>query len=213
MQRVLEGIWPVSLAPEWAEPLASSTRLEPEFDTLKGLDDRALVASCVAGRKEAFDILVERHQRSVYLLCYRFVGKHEDAADLAQDVFVRAYRAVGSFRGNSSLATWLYRIAVNVCLNRVARRTPATSPLDDVLQLSAPVEDPALELIRSDRAARVRAAIARLPEKQRATLILRAYHELSHREIAQVMGSTVGAVKANFFHALGNLKKILGNAP
>jgi RNA polymerase sigma-70 factor (ECF subfamily) len=199
------------MRPEWAVPVALSTRHEPEADSLAELDDHALVAACVAGRKDAFDLIVGRHRRSVYLLCYRFVGRHEDAADLAQDVFLRAYRAIGKFRGQSSLSTWLYRIGVNVCLNRVAVKTPVMAPLDDLLQLSGPAEDPAADMIRDDRAVLVRAAIARLPEKQRVTVILRAYHDLSHREIADVMGSTVGAVKANFFHALGNLKKMLGH--
>ena len=71
----------------------------------------------------AFDVIVERHRRSVYQLCYRFVGNHEDASDLSQDVFLRAYRGLGKFRGGSSLSTWLYRIGVNLCLNRVSRKT------------------------------------------------------------------------------------------
>ena len=75
------------------------------------------------------------------------------------------------------------------------------------------LEHPAESLVRGERAAAVRKAIAALPEKQRATLILRTYHDMSHQEIADVLGSSVGAVKANFFHALGNLKKILGSEP
>ena len=78
------------------------------------LDEAQLVAACLAGRSGAFDLVVERHRRSVYQLCYRFVGNHEDASDLSQDVFLRAYRGLKSFRGGSSLATWLYRIGVNV---------------------------------------------------------------------------------------------------
>ena len=77
--------------------------------------------ACLAGRAGAFDLIVERHRRPVYQLCYRFVGNHEDASDLSQDVFLRAYRGLRSFRGQSSLGTWLYRIGVNVCLNRVER--------------------------------------------------------------------------------------------
>src|SRR5687767_9630134 len=76
------------------------------------LDEAALVAACLAGHREAFDVIVERHRRAVYQLCYRFVPNHEDASDLAQDVFVRAYRGLQQFRGQSSLGTWLYRIGV-----------------------------------------------------------------------------------------------------
>src|SRR5438093_9045992 len=91
---------------------------------LSELDEAALIEASVAGRPGAFDLIVERHRRAVYQLCYRFVGNHEDASDLAQDVFVRAYRALRNFRGQSSLGTWLHRIAVNVSLNRVGTKVP-----------------------------------------------------------------------------------------
>jgi DNA-directed RNA polymerase specialized sigma24 family protein len=136
------------------------TVVEPttsEITDFGGLDDAALVAACVAGRREAFDVIVERHRRTVYQVCYRFVGNHEDASDLSQEAFVRAWRGLKNFKGQSALSTWLYRIAV--------------------------------------------------------TLILRTYHDMSHQQIADVLGSSVGAVKANFFHALANLKKILGSEP
>src|SRR5437868_6871697 len=113
----------------------SSTSPEPGHKvTLANPTDAELVASCLAGRRESFDILVERHQRHVYQLCYRFVGNHEDASDLAQDVFIRAYRGLRSFRAQSTLATWLYRIGVNVCLNRVSAKTALgklTEPIEE----------------------------------------------------------------------------------
>ena len=171
-------------------------------------DDAELVRRTQAGSREAFDAIVRRHQRHVYLLCYRFVGSHEDAADLAQDVFVRAYRAIRSFRGQSAFSTWLYRIGVNVCLNRKAVRTPRFEPIHTVEPAAVSERADAL-LLRGERAARVRAAIVRLPPRQRATLILRTYRDLPHDEIARILGSSVGAVKANFFHALANLKKLL----
>jgi RNA polymerase sigma-70 factor, ECF subfamily len=178
---------------------------------LSGLDDAAIVAACLAGRAGAFDVIVERHRRPVYRLCYRYVGNHEDASDLAQDVFLRAYRGLKSFRGQSSLATWLYRIAVNLCLNRVTAKAPQTESIDDRQFVDAGAESASEAMLKEERGARVRAAIAQLPPKQRSTLILRMYHEMSHQEIADALGSSVGAVKANFFHALGNLKKLLGN--
>jgi RNA polymerase sigma-70 factor, ECF subfamily len=177
------------------------------------LDDTALVAASVAGHRDAFDVIVERHRRSVYQVCYRFVNNHEDASDLSQEVFVRAWRGLRNFKGQAALSTWLYRIAVNVCLNRVRARTPDTEPIESDRFEDPRAEDPGAGLVRGERAAAVRRAIATLPEKQRATLILRAYHDLSHQQIADILGSSVGAVKANFFHALGNLKKILGSEP
>jgi RNA polymerase sigma-70 factor (ECF subfamily) len=199
----IAGTWPI-------RPGMSSTTCNP---ALQALDERELVEACVGGQPDAFALIVERHQRAVYHLCYRFAGNHEDASDLSQDVFLRAYRGLRGFRGQSSLGTWLYRIAVNVCLNRASARAvrpEATEPVEDREHVDRNAESPTERLLKDERAARVRAAIAELPRKQRATLILRVYHEMSHQEIAQVLGSSVGAVKANFFHALGNLKKRLG---
>jgi RNA polymerase sigma-70 factor (ECF subfamily) len=174
------------------------------------LDEAQLVEACLAGQHAAFDVIVERHRRAVYQLCYRFVGNHEDASDLSQDVFLRAYRGLRGFRGGSSLATWLYRIGVNLCLNRVSVKKPLMEDVDARQIIDTRVESPSDRVLRQERGARVRQAITQLPPKQRATLVLRMYQELSHEEIAAVLGSSVGAVKANFFHALGNLKKLLG---
>ena len=181
---------------------------------LAELDDSDLVSATVSGNREAFDVIVARHRRAVYHVCYRFVNNHEDASDLAQDAFVRAWRGIKNFKGESALSTWLHRIAINVCLNRVSAKTLATEPIDS----TEPVADVRIEgaphaMIREERAVAVRKAIAELPKKQRATLILRAYHDMSHQQIADVLGSSVGAVKANFFHALANLKKNLGSEP
>jgi RNA polymerase sigma-70 factor, ECF subfamily len=172
-------------------------------------DDRTLVAAFLAGRREAFDLIVVRHRRPIYQLCYRFVGNHEDASDLAQDVFVRAFKGLAKFKGDSSLATWLYRVGVNTCLNRVAVKRPQTESIDAVPRIDERAENPLDLVMRDERAVVVRRAIEQLPPKQRATLVLRVYQEMSHEEIANVLGSSVGAVKANFFHALGNLKRLL----
>jgi RNA polymerase sigma-70 factor, ECF subfamily len=177
---------------------------------LTELDEAGLVEACLRGQPGAFDVIVERHRRSIYQLCYRFVGNHEDARDLSQDIFLRAYRGLGRFRGGSALSTWLYRIGVNLCLNRVSRKTSAIESIDDQQHIDTRSESAPDRLLREERGVQVRKAIAMLPPKQRATLILRMYHELSHEEIAGVLGSSVGAVKANFFHALGNLRKQLG---
>jgi RNA polymerase sigma-70 factor (ECF subfamily) len=144
-------------------------------------------------------------------LCYRFVGNHEDASDLSQEVFLRAFRGLSRFRQQSSLSTWLYRIAVNVCLNRVSAKSLPSEPIEDRQIVDARTPSPSERIMTAERAAKVRAAIAQLPRKQQAALVLRVYHELSHQEIASMLGSSVGAVKANFFHALGNLRKLLGD--
>lgn len=197
----------------WCRVAVSVAQLDnvPTAPAREGLDDRALVECCRSGDRDAFDVLMTRHQRAVYALCYRFVGNHDDAADLAQEVFLRAYRGLGTFRGTSALGTWLYRIAVNVSLNRVGARTPPMQSVETIGPIAARGGSPAEALLRAEMSSRVRAAVARLPRKQRATLVLRVYHELSHQQIADVLGTSVGAVKANFFHALTNLRKRLGS--
>src|SRR6187549_2320387 len=116
--------WDVSMTrPEGqAEPASTAD--------LAAADDQAVVQAFLAGRREAFDVIVERHRRHVYQLCYRFVGNHEDASDLAQDVFVRAFKGLRAFKGDAALSTWLYRIAVNVSLNRVSAKTPRGESLE-----------------------------------------------------------------------------------
>jgi RNA polymerase sigma-70 factor (ECF subfamily) len=170
-------------------------------------DDREAILACQRGDRTAFDRLVERHQREIYRLCYRYVNNHEDAADLAQDSFVKAYKAIGRFRGDSAFSTWLYRIAVNTCLNFRAARRMAQEELSETLA------DPGAPVVQKmqdrERSQQVKDAVARLPEKQRATLILKIYHDLTHEEVAGILGSSVGTVKANLFHAVGNLRKML----
>ena len=172
-------------------------------------NDRELVAACLAGTPGAFATLMERHQRRIYNLCYRFVGNHEDASDLSQEVFLRVHRGLHRFHGGSALSTWLYRIAVNVSLNHVGVKHPLTEPVEPERLFDRRSESPVEMVARGERSVQVRAAISKLPDKQRATLILRVYHDLTHREIAEILGNSVGAVKANFFHALANLKKQL----
>ncbi len=199
-------------APAWDVSMTrpeSRAGAEPPTADLNGADDRTLVEAFLGGRRDAFDVIVERHRRTVYQICFRFVNNHEDASDLAQDVFVRAFKGLRKFKNESSLGTWLYRVGVNTCLNRVAVRKARTEPIEASQRVDARAPDPVATLMRDERAAEVRMAIAKLPPKQRATLMLRVYQELSHEEIARVLGSSVGAVKANFFHALGNLRRLL----
>ena len=206
---MLTRAWMGHVSPDWTIRVGrgqEAADFDPEWAEA---DDRTLVDLCLAGRRAAFDVVVERHRRQVYQLCFRYIGNHEDAADLAQDAFIRAFKGLKGFKGESSLSTWLYRIAVNVCLNRLALKAPKGQPLEPAELVDLRAERPDAALLRDERAAEVRAAIRQLPPKQRATLILRIYHELPHEEIAGILGSSVGAAKANLFHALANLKKLL----
>jgi RNA polymerase sigma-70 factor, ECF subfamily len=206
----------VARAPGWGARVSSESKADPRVTTAKpealdltAAEDRVLVAAFLAGSQEAFAVIVSRYQRTVYQVCYRFVRNHEDAADLAQDVFVRAFKGLKEFKGDSTLGTWLYRVGVNCCLNRLAVKRPRTESIDASQHVDHKRDDPLASVVRSEKAAEVRQAIAQLPPKQRATLLLRIYQDLSHQEIAKILGSSEGATKANFFHALGNLKRLL----
>lgn len=191
-------------------PLAAAAAPSMTGDAARATaDDAALVEAARRGDAGAFDALVTRHRRAVYQVCYRFVNHHEDAADLTQDTFVRAWKSLGSFRGQARFSTWIYRIAVNVSLNRVSLKTPAAGSADFDLVADQREPAPGQALAERERAAEVRKAVQALPPKQRAALILRTYHELSHQEVAEIVGTSVGAVKANVFHALANLRKRL----
>lgn len=199
-------------APAWDLRMTrpdGKARPAPETMDLAGADDKALVRAFLAGQREAFDLIVERHRRNVYHLCYRFVGNHEDASDLAQDVFVRVFKGLRHFKGDSSLGTWLYRVSVNVCLNRAAVKRPVLAPIEAAPPADPRAVDPLGRVVQGEQSEVVRRAISKLPPKQRATVMLRVYQDLSHEEISRILGTSVGAVKANFFHALGNLKRIL----
>lgn len=173
---------------------------------------RARSPSSIEG--EALEALLRAHRGRIHGLCCRYTGGNAaDAEDLVQEAYLRAYRGIGSFRGDSRFSTWLYRIAVNVCLSWVSSRTPRTVALSDGLELEAPGPTPSKGLENRQAVAAVRHAVAKLPERQRMTLILRIYDELSHREIAEIMGGSVGTAKANLFFALKNLRKLLGERP
>ena len=193
-----------------AVPVGLAAAGAPRDALARGLreDDREAIEACRQGEREAFDRLVERYQRDVYRLCYRYGNNHQDANDMAQEAFLKAYRALSRFRGDSAFSTWLYRIAVNTCLNfRAARRAPQEELSEHLADGGTGVAE---RMQEDERSAQVRKAVARLPEKQRATLILKIYHDLTHEEVARVLGASVGTVKANLFHALGNLRKLMG---
>lgn len=180
---------------------------------LARLEERAAIEACLSGDASAFDSLVVRHQKSIHRVCYRFTGNTEDAADLTQEVFVKAYRSLERFRGTSAFATWLYRIAVNTCLSFKTARKNRTNEWDEDYDIVAdgPSAEDALDAQLN--AQTVRAALDTLPEKQRLTVIMKVLEERTHAEVAEILGSNVGTVKANLFFAIRNLRKQLSSKP
>jgi len=175
--------------------------------------DEVLVERFKRGDREAFDRIVARYRRDVYRISYRMAGNHQDADDVAQETFLRAFRALRGFRGDSALRTWLFRIALNLSVNAGRARTARRQEDRDVESMAD--EMPAgpsrseSRLLEEERARRVRRAIEGLPPRQKQVIILRMYEELQFQEIAELIDCPVGTAKANFFHAMNNLRKAL----
>lgn len=175
--------------------------------------DSDLVQEVRDGKRQAFTELMRRYQERVYWVARRIVGNHADADDVVQETFVKAYLALGDFRGDSSFFTWIYRIAVNHSLNTVRKRQVMNYLRESEL-LSALLpsdDDPSAGVEREELAGAVQRAVATLPEKQRAVFVMRYYDELSYGEIAKVLKTSVGGLKANYFHALRKVQEELRN--
>lgn len=162
------------------------------------LDDTILVRAAQTGDVDAFEELVRRHQASVYRLALRILGSSADAQDAVQETFVRAWRALPHFRRDSTISTWLYRIATRRALHTIASRR-STQTLDEVELEAGP--DPAHAAERRERLRAVTQAIANLPPEQRAALALREFEGLSYQEVADILGASVPAIKTRIRRA------------
>jgi RNA polymerase sigma-70 factor (ECF subfamily) len=170
--------------------------------------DFEVVQRVLAGEPAAFDVLVRQYQQEIYRLAYRMTRSAEDARDLAQEAFIQAYRSLASFRGQSRFSTWLYRIAMNLCLTHlksVARQDPAEVNGN----LADQRADSLMTLLTNERDRALAGAIEALPPQQKATLTLRVHQALSHKEIAEVLDCSEGTAKANYFHAVRSLQRKL----
>ncbi len=158
------------------------------------------------GDAGAFASLVSRHQRMIYALTYRMTDSEADAADLAQDAFVQAWRRLDNFRGEARFSSWLYRIAMNLCLNwraRAARQARAHQQWVETVDANEPSSGGSSER----RTAWVQQALLRLPAKQRAAVILTVYDGMKHAEAATVLGCTEATVSWRVFAAKARLKR------
>ncbi|GAB4452372.1 MAG: RNA polymerase sigma factor RpoE [Armatimonadaceae bacterium] len=192
-------------------------------DTLNPDSDAALVARAVGGEMAAFGVLVERYQRPMAALVARMTDNPEDVEDIVQELFVRAWKGLPRFRGDAQFSTWLYRIAVNTAIKHRsrARNTAAVSLSTEDLaggleSLQAPVDaagskggDPFRAAQRKEREEAIRKAVASLPEKQRAVVVLHYFEGHSCEEISQIVGCSLGTVWSRLHYACKRLKGIL----
>ena len=181
-------------------------------------DDTELIERFQRGDTAAFDTLFTRYQKRTYRLVQRFISNREDALDLTQDAFIRAYQGLGDFKSQCQFYSWLYRITVNLCIDFLRKKSRSEVllydsdesgelPMANIPDLRS--ESPTKALENKELRAHIRKAVRRLPPKQRQIFILRHWDGLSLKDIAAVVGRSDGTVKAHLLHAHRNLRKHL----
>ena len=179
--------------------------------------DEELVARSIGGDADSFNELVLRWERPIYALAYRTIGREDDARDVCQETFLRAFRALPGFRGQAKFSSWLYRIALNLCRDwiRRERRTPVVQAPEGRRSAwswrrergpSESIED---LVARKDLSRAVERAMAQLPEEQRTAIVLKEYHGLTFQEIADLQGCPLSTVKTRLYQGLTVLRRDL----
>jgi RNA polymerase sigma-70 factor (ECF subfamily) len=181
--------------------------------------DLERVRASQAGDRSAFDELVDQYKEIVYAVAYRFARDPDLALDLAQNVFIRAYRGIGSFKGKSSFSTWLYRIAVNTCIDYTRRRARSVEPFTvpeevadyaggEVLE-SSPIARPDGAALTSELGEQIQKAVDSLPSYHKAVFVLYEIEGLSYKEIAEAVGCSIGTVMSRLHYARKKLRTML----
>jgi RNA polymerase sigma-70 factor (ECF subfamily) len=180
------------------------------------LDDEELVARSRAGDVESFNQLIVRWERPIYALAYRMLGREEDARDVCQDTFLRAYRALPGFTGQAKFSSWIYRIALTLCRDwiRRPRRHPGSQMPEDVdpgeTAAAAGTTESIEDLVaRRELGALVGEAMGALSEEQRTAIILKEYHGMTFQEIADMQGCPLSTVKTRLYQGLSQLRRHL----
>lgn len=172
-------------------------------------EDRLLVERARAGEEGAFEDLVRKHQAPLYYFTLRFVRDEQAAADLAQNTFLRAFKGLQGFQQEASFKTWLYRIAINLSKNYLRDRGKKGHISSEGIDPPSYSSNPLQELIDHEEQKLLTQACEQLPERQRLTVTLKVQEGMKYREIADILGCSVGAVKANFHHACMKLREII----
>ena len=182
------------------------------------LDDRKLVERAREGDRAAFRVLVERYKKKVYFVALDMTGDHHEAEDISQDVFLKAYGSLPRFRGRAGVSTWLYRMTVNACIDRSRKKAwkamkPKGAVLDEIIhqqiESRRTLSHPEHEMERALLQQYIRRALDTLTERERAVFVLRHYHSLPLKEIADCLNVTDGTVKSTLFRAIKRLKEKL----
>ena len=173
------------------------------------LNDAAAVHAAQLGDRAAFDWLVRRHQQRALAVALGVLHHKEDARDACQEAFLRAFRGLDRFDGQSQFSTWLHRIVVNICIDRLRSRSTGAVALDEVEPLLAGDDDPLRTVEGMQLGGRIGAALAQLSTSHRTTLVLREVQGLSYQEIAETMRCSIGTVMSRLFHARKKMQALL----
>ena len=171
------------------------------------MPDEKLLERIRAGDKGAFDELVRKYQREIYYLALRMVKNTEDAEELTQQTFVKAFEKHEGFRGESGFKTWLYQVALNTCRSHLRNRRGVLELNEESGSLVSEGGTPPEILIQAETASAAVAAAGSLPEKQRIAVLLRIFHEMSYEEIGGIIGCSEQTAKVNFHYGIENLRK------
>jgi len=161
-------------------------------------------------RNYGFNMLVRAYQQRVYWLVRKMVIDHDDADDLTQEVFIKVHRAIDAFREDSQLFTWIYRIATNECLSYLNKKKRRFFlPIEDVSQQLISKLDSSAHISGDDIQKKLQKALLKLPDKQRLVFNLKYFEEMPYEQMAEVTGTSVGALKASFHHAVKKIEDFL----
>lgn len=183
----------------------------------KAGDDQELVEKCQKGDISAFETLVHKYKQKAYSIAYRFTRNEEDALDLSQEAFAKAYQSINSFKKTATFYTWLYRIVVNICIDFQRKTKKEDSLRKDITDWQEEIEmasdNPSLlpdtALINMELRENIERAIALLSPQHREVLILRDFEDMSYKEITAILKISEGTVMSRLFHARRNLKDVL----
>ena len=184
-------------------------------------NEESMIAAAKKGDRNAFEYLVRQYQNKIYTLCYRYTGNHEDAGDLAQEVFIKLYRNISKFEGRSSFSTWIYQIAGNTCKDflRKAKNKTEFSLEEEIFnegesfnpQILKDETTPERQYEEKEKIKILKDAIAKLNPEYRMVLIMREFQDMSYEEIAKQTDTSVGTVKSRINRGRNVLKKLFSD--
>lgn len=172
--------------------------------------DFELIKKFLDGDESAFNRLVLKYQEKIYLLARRMTGNHSDADEVVQEVLIVLYKKLNTFEFKSSFYTWLYRITMTRSLNFIKRRSlKELLPLSGLKNKVNENYDPLVSIENKEKLERIEMILQKIPAKQREVFVLRNFEQLDYSEISEITGTSIGALKANYFHALNKVKELL----